>query len=210
MKWKQGQTWPEIANSYLHLGTYSHKIIVVFDGYSSSPKDHDHIRRTKNSCCDLKIRPNMIHLKTRVNFLENILNKSQLILLLSSTFRKYQIIVVQCDNDADTSIVREALAAATDEFVEVWAEDAHVLAMLVHHNSSTNFPVFLTTLKGFYDVRKIRDVLCERKIRYLLLSRLRWLRYRLVLQSSSTHTMNHVLLWMQIVTTCSRGKQRTR
>ena len=75
-------------------------------------------------------------------------NKSQLILLLSSTFRKYQIIVEQCDNDADASIMREALAAATDESVEVRAEDAGMLAMLVHHSSSTHFPVFLTTSKG--------------------------------------------------------------
>ena len=74
----------------------------------------------------------------------------------------------QCDNDADTSIVREALAAATDEAVEVRAEDADVLAMLVHHSSSTHFSVFLTTSKGSYDVREIRDALCERKRHYLL------------------------------------------
>ena len=110
----------------------------------------------------------MIHLKTREKFLDNMHNKSQLILLLSSTFRKYQIIVEQCDNDADTSIVREALAAATEESVEVRAEDADVLAMLVNHSSSTNFLVFLTTSKDSYDVRKIRDALCERNRSYLL------------------------------------------
>ena len=173
VKWEQSQTWQEIANSYMsyiqHLGGHSHKIIVVFDGYSSSPKDHNHFRRTKNSCCDLQIRPNMIHLKTRAKFLDNMHNKSQLILLLSSTFRKYQIIAEQCDNDADTSTVREALAAAaTDESAEVRAEDADVLAKIVRHSSSTNFPVFTTTSKGSYDVRKIRDALCERKRRYLL------------------------------------------
>ena len=57
VKWEQGQTWQEIANSYLSyvqcLGGYSQKIIVVFDGYSQSPKDHDHIRRTKNACCNI-------------------------------------------------------------------------------------------------------------------------------------------------------------
>ena len=172
VKWEQGHTLQDIANSYLsymqHLGSHSHKITVLIDGYSSSPKDHNHIRRTKNSCRDLQIRPDMIHLKTRAKFLNNMHNKSQLILLLSSTFRKYQIIVEQCDNDADTSIVREALAAATDKSVEVQAEDADVLAMFVHHSSSTYFPVFLTTSKGLYDVRKIRDALCERTRRYLL------------------------------------------
>ena len=57
VKWEQQQTWQEIVNSYLNyvhrLGRCSQKIIVVFDGYSRSPKDHDHIRRTKNSYCDL-------------------------------------------------------------------------------------------------------------------------------------------------------------
>ena len=138
VKWEQGQTWQEIANSNLsymqHLGTHSHKIIVVFDGYSSSPKDHDHIRRIKNSCCDLQIRPDMIHLKTRAKFLDNMHNKSQLIVLLSSTFRNYQIIVQQCNNDADTSIVREALAADKDESVEVRAEDV-IYTLLQQRNN---------------------------------------------------------------------------
>ena len=121
MKWEQGQTWQEIADSYLSyvqcLGRHSQKITVVFD--SSSPKDDDHIRRTKNSCCDVQIRPDMIHLTPRAKFLDNTHNKSELIHLLSSTFRKHQITVELCDNDADTSIVRAALAAATDDSVEV-------------------------------------------------------------------------------------------
>ncbi|KAE8297839.1 hypothetical protein D5F01_LYC02310 [Larimichthys crocea] len=56
VKWEQGQSWQEVANSYLRylqgLGCRSQRIIVVFDGYSRSPKDHDHIRHTKKSCCD--------------------------------------------------------------------------------------------------------------------------------------------------------------
>ena len=42
VKWEQGHTWQEIADSYLsyvqYLGRYSQKIAVVFDGYSGSPK----------------------------------------------------------------------------------------------------------------------------------------------------------------------------
>ena len=123
VKWEQGQTWQEIADSYLsyvqYLGRHSQKITVVFDGYSSSPKDHDHIRRTKNSCCNLQIVPDMIHLTPRAKFMDNTHNKSELIHLLSLTFQKYQITVVQCDNDADSSIVRVALTDATDDSVEV-------------------------------------------------------------------------------------------
>ena len=51
--------------------------------------------------------------------MDNTHNKSELIHLLSSTFRKHHITVEQCDNDADTSIVREALAAASDCSIEV-------------------------------------------------------------------------------------------
>ena len=123
VKWEQHQTWQEIANSYLsyvqYLGRCSQKIIVVFDGYNRSSKDHDHIRRTKNSCCNLQIRPDMFNWTPRAKFLDNTHNKSELIHLLSSTFRKHHITVEQCDNDADTSIVREALAAASDCSVEV-------------------------------------------------------------------------------------------
>lgn len=45
LKWEPGQSWQEIANSYLRYlqcpGRRSQKIM-VFDGYSRSPKDHDH------------------------------------------------------------------------------------------------------------------------------------------------------------------------
>lgn len=50
------------------------------------------------------------------------------------------------------------------------AEDTDVLVMLVHHSSSTNHPLFLTTSKGSYDVRRIREALSERQRRYLLFS----------------------------------------
>ena len=123
VKWEQGKTWQEIADSYLsyvkHLGQHCQNITVVFDGYNSSPKDHNHIRHTKNSCCDIQIQLEMVHLIPRAKFLDNIHNKSELISLLSITLQKHQITVEQCDNDADTSIVRVALVAATKNSVEV-------------------------------------------------------------------------------------------
>ncbi|KAJ4933951.1 hypothetical protein JOQ06_006759, partial [Pogonophryne albipinna] len=50
----------------------------------------------------------------------------------------------------------------------VRAEDADVLVMLVHHIPSTNHPLFFTTSKGSYDVRRIREALSERERCYLL------------------------------------------
>ena len=85
--------------------------------------------------------------------MDNTHNKNQLIQLLSSIFRKCDIIVEQCDNDAGTSIVRQALAVAETGSVEVRADDADVLVMLVHHRPSTTHSIFATTSKGSYDVR---------------------------------------------------------
>jgi len=122
-KWEQGQTWQEIADSYLsyaqYLGRHSQRVTVVFDGHRSLPKDHDHIQRTKNSCCNLQIVPDVIHLIPQLKFMDNVHNKSKLIHLLSSTFHKHQITVVKCDNDADISVVRVALTDSTDGSVEV-------------------------------------------------------------------------------------------
>ena len=67
----------------------------------------------------MKIRPDMIASTTRAKFLDNTHNKSELIQLLSLTFQRYQITVELGDNDADTSIVGAALAAAIDGSVEV-------------------------------------------------------------------------------------------
>ena len=53
-------------------------------------------------------------------------------------------------------------------YFQVRAEDADVLIMPIHHSSSTNHPLFLTTSKGSYNVRRIRESLCERQRRYLL------------------------------------------
>ncbi|CAB4039507.1 Hypothetical predicted protein [Paramuricea clavata] len=114
------------------------------------------------------IRPDMIHLTPRAKFMDNLHNKSKLIHLLSSTFRNHQIIVGECNNDADTSIVRGALAAAKDDSVEVRAENADVLIMLLHHSSSTKYPLYLTTSNGSYDVKKIQEALSEKQRRYLL------------------------------------------
>ena len=48
------------------------------------------------------------------------------------------------------------------------AEEADVLVMLVHHISTTEHPIFFSTSKGAYDVRKIQEALSERQKRYLL------------------------------------------
>ena len=154
----------------------------------------------------------------------------------------------QCDNDADTSIVRDALSAAADDYAEVRVEDADVLVMLVNHKSNTNHSLFFTMSKGSYDIRNIRELFVKERELLALLSRILWLWYsfsnswpwendsvwqilyrrhwwthetssktykllrtwwlRLVFRFSSTFITHNVLLWVQHVTTCSRGRQR--
>ncbi|KAL7404690.1 hypothetical protein ABVT39_018384 [Epinephelus coioides] len=104
-----------MANSYLSyvqcLGSRSRKIILVYDGHSSSCPNPV----SKNSCFDQQFRPVKIHLTARAKFMDNTHNKSELIHLLFSTFQKHPITVEHCDNNADTLIV----AAATNDTVEV-------------------------------------------------------------------------------------------
>ena len=154
-----------------------------FDGYRSSLKDHDHIRCTKNSCCNLQIRPDMIHLTPREKFMDNTHNKSELISLISSTLQKHQIAVEQCNNHADTSIVRAAIAATTDGSVGVnklllfdvfYVYLPSGAGRRCRHPDNAGTPcnpLFLTTSKGSYNVRGIRETLSERQRHCLLFSR---------------------------------------
>lgn len=127
------------------IGNQRLRIAVVFDGYGSSTKDHDHLRRTKNSCCNILIRPDIKNIVPREKFLDNNSNKAQLIRLLAETFCRNGISVQQCPDDADTSIVRKTLDEAREFPVEVRAADTDVMVMLIYH--AADYPIFLTTAK---------------------------------------------------------------
>ena len=58
---------------------------------SSLVIDHDHLGRMKNSCCNLQIQPNMIHLTPREKFMDNTHNKTELIHLISSTLQNTRL-----------------------------------------------------------------------------------------------------------------------
>lgn len=171
VKWEANLTWKEIVQRYLYfvksMGINRIRIIVVFDGYSSSTKDHDHLRRTKNACCDIQMRLDIKVIIAREKFLDNKKNKAQLVLFLAETFRENGIIVHQCSSDADTFIVRTALDEARGSPVELRAEDTDILVMLLHHVA--DLPIILTTAKETsYDVRKIREALPERYLKYIV------------------------------------------
>ena len=123
VKWEEGDTWEDIVNKYvsfiLKIVRQADYVTVVFDGYHNSPKDHDHLRRTKHLCGNLTIQPQLINMIPREKFLDNLNNKAQLIELLCPLFEENNINVTRCHDDADTMIVTEALMAATSRPVEV-------------------------------------------------------------------------------------------
>ena len=171
VRWEANVTWKDIAESYLRfvklISSQHLRITVVFDGYHASTKDHEHLRRTKKACCDILIRPDIKIIVPREKFLDNKNNKAQLVLLLAETFKRSGISVLQCSNDADTSIVQVALDEARESPVEVRAEDTDIMVMLVHH--ATNHTIFLTTAKNTsYDIGKMQEAVPERYRKYLI------------------------------------------
>ena len=63
VSWEANLTWKDIAERYLQfvksMGSRCLRTTMVFDGYGNSTKDHDPLRRTKNACCDILIRPDI-------------------------------------------------------------------------------------------------------------------------------------------------------
>ena len=123
VKWQEGERWQDIANSYVQyvhmLGRNDQYIVVVFDGYSSSTKDHEHVRRTKNSSADIAISSAIVHWTSRPKFLANLQNKSQLIEMLVHYFQENEIFVERSEHDADSLVVKEALNCSAHDVVEV-------------------------------------------------------------------------------------------
>ena len=77
-------------------------MIVVFDGYARSTKDHEHQRRIKAYCSDVAIK------STTVCTVPIIKNKHELIKLLSYVFTEHGIEVHVATDDADTMVASKA------------------------------------------------------------------------------------------------------
>ena len=122
---------------------------IVFDGYSHglSTKDHEHIRRsakqsnkevhfTESTKCSIK----------QDVFLANSTNKSRFITMLSKNLRGAGNRVVECEEDADTQIVRCALELATTGVqVNVVADDTDVALLLLYHWNETMADITITS-----------------------------------------------------------------
>ena len=127
-------TYEEVALNYLKIiPTNRSQVVVVFDGCSSSTKDHEHRRRVKYYYSDIRITKSTACTVTKKKLLVNSNNKKGLIDLICEVFFDNGIRVIKANDDADTLIAREALNLALVNKIEVRAEDTDVLCLLVHH-----------------------------------------------------------------------------
>ena len=171
--YQSGETFGKISLKYASVVSNLAKgrhCTVVFDGYSSSPKDHEHLRRLKNHSANVSLTPSTPCTMSKSRFLANSHNKSQLISLLKTVLGSQGVEVVVAEDDADTLVVREAMKAALTQAVDVKADDTDILCMLVTHIHAVSKDIIVHTKGGAFNVKHIRDNMPNNELRMLLLS----------------------------------------
>ena len=112
-RWEKDFKWGNIIDGYMQfIKSQGHRvtnIVVVFDGYQSSTKDHTHRRRQKQFCNEMKISRKNTPYITKEKFLSNSSNKTELISKLDEELLNARILIVRCRNDADTDVVKQCL-----------------------------------------------------------------------------------------------------
>jgi len=164
------ETYGDIANEYLRLvpKPEQRKVIVVFDGYARSAKDHEHQRRIKAYCSDIAIKSTTVCTVPMKKLFSNSKNKHELIMLLSNVFTEHGIEVHVATDDADTMVANKTLNLSLNEDVEVKAEDTDILCLLVHHFTENHNEIVMTTRNGSHSISKIVNAL-DANIKRILL-----------------------------------------
>ena len=154
VRWTSANTFDQVCERYVDYvkNTYGSSSI-VFDGYSDVPstKDHEHMRRNinKRGCTDVRCNAlSKVTIKQDV-FLSSSSNKAQLIQLLSTYLKRAGNDVVNCNEDADTYIVRCALEKSRSGLkVNVVADDTDVALLLLYHWQDDMEDITLTSEKS--------------------------------------------------------------
>ena len=149
--WKKGNSFSSIFKAYQnHLkNNYHDNVIVVFDGYlsSCSTKDTTHLRRSKGKTSrEVQFQVDMTLQVSKEEFMLNKKNKQRFIDLLAINLKDEGINVVQCEGDADVSVVLAALKESENRPVCVHGEDTDLLVYLLHY-AKCNRSLFFTTSK---------------------------------------------------------------
>ena len=131
-----GETFRDIIKQYEKCQKVSYEVCtVVFGGYGKmSIKDHQHLRRlnSQKASADVLVFEEGTAHYSREEFLRNTKSKEQRIKLLASHFVTQVHQLLNCEEDADTKIVREALdIACRKENVTIVAGDTDILVLLL-------------------------------------------------------------------------------
>jgi len=109
-------------------------------------KDHEHERRSVKAGPSVQVSESKQLCSSQHAFLANTGNKVQFISLLGSRLVQSGHTVRYATDDADTYIVSTALEIAHTRPVTVVAEDADILALLVHHVQPSMAKVYMLSV----------------------------------------------------------------
>lgn len=131
--WKKRSKFNSIINAYLShikqtLQTNNQTACtVVFDGYSNaSTKDHTHKARYPTRSLEIQVISDTVFDSKKDLFLSNPLSKQRFINLLSAELKNHGISCINCEEDADTEVVKAAIMMSRQRKVTVWANDADI------------------------------------------------------------------------------------
>ena len=143
---------------------------MVFDGYSSSTKKHEHRRRSKIFSTNIEITENTPVTVSRSNVLANRRNKSSLTKLLARYLIANGLMAKLSCEDADTLVTETALECCESGSVNVYATDTDVLIMLIYHIQRAKFPAHFTAAGKAFDVKPIFQNLTQEQRNNLLIA----------------------------------------
>ena len=148
--WVKGMAFKEIVKTYVEYVKKNYGFAyVVFDGYDSSTKSNEHLRRGQGKVTqDVVIKEDNLVPYAKDRFLASTNNKIELINLISKHLTDDGQNVYQCKADADTKIVSTALHIAADANAVVVADDTDIAMMLLHHWNEEMFEIYFLQERG--------------------------------------------------------------
>ena len=135
VKWEKRSIIRSILSAYVNYvdKRFGRSVDIVFDGYSSSTKDHCHQKRQPIRGLRVEFDKDTELLSSKELFLSNPDNKIKFISMLSAHMRECGYIVLNCEADADVRIVTLAVERFAADFnIVVVSDDTDVLVLLAH------------------------------------------------------------------------------
>ena len=167
LKWKEGNTYSSIADSYASFtcNVYG-KATVVFDGYNGEPstKDNTHQRRATKVSNKVDITQATKFVGKKDDFLSNDKNKQALIHLIAHHLQQKGCHVIHAEGDADVDIVTAAISMSSFKSTTLIGEDTDLLVLLLYHAGKEHKDLYFRSDKGqekpnVYNIRVLKQLL---------------------------------------------------